>query len=578
MFSSKILPRTLLGLGASVGLLLAACGNTTTPTVSSSSTPTTLVIAKSTAAQPEFTWWPPIVSASACDGLTGGGATGANMYMPLLSLDSSGNIQYSHSIASSIAISRNDQTYTIQMNPKWHWSNGTPVTAQDVVFDWQLIHAATSPGSSLPYCFTGTGGVPKDWASVTATGTHTVVVKTTQPVNPVWFEHNGLSQLVPIPKAVWNKYPGNTLKTLHWIVSIANSPTNPVYKVVDGPYDVSAVHPGQDWEYTANPHYDGSTKPTIKHLIYENEASTSATFAGLKTGALDMATLPFSYLKPAEKLRGYHIVANPVFAFAYLAMNFRPNAEGIGGLFNKLYIRQALQYGVDQNGIIKTLYHGYASPTYGPVPRKPHNAFYDYSYQNPYSYDPTKGKQLLESHGWHEKNGVMTRNGQTLSFTVSYASGSATIAHMLEDIQQAWAAEGIRVQLQSESPTSLGGLVSSPSEASKWAIGGWWNWSYLPDYYPSGGALFMPGAGVNYGNYTDPTMEQLIRLTYQGGTSAQIRKRFQSYQRYAAQQLPVLYVPTPDKIYVVANTVHGVAKNFNPILTFTPVNHVTFGQ
>lgn len=578
MVTRRLSPRTLqASVGACLaGLLLAvlaACGASGTPQANPSSDVLTIALS----ADSNLDWWPPVVSATDCSTLNGGGANGPNMYMPLLWFSRTDQIKFSRSLASGIAVGNHDTTFTIRLNPKWHWSNGQPLTAADVVYDWQLIKAASGASSPFPYCFAGSGGVPNDWKSVVARGAHTVVITTTQSVNPTWFEYNGLGQLVPLPKATWDRYR-NLDRELQFIKNISNQPANPIYRVVDGPYRIEKAVTNQYYTYVANPHYSGAHPAKIKTVTYLYETSTSAEFAQMRTHKVDIGYLPYSLYGSRDELSGYRMVAQPAFAFYYILLNFRPNAYAIGGLFNHLYIRQALQMGIDQPGIIRTLYHGYALPSIGPVPVEPPNAYYDHALKTIYPYNPAAGKALLEKHGWTMQNGVMTKDGQKLAFNMLYATGSATFDNMAQLMKEDWAQEGIDVSLQSEGGQALGDIVGSPSQSSKWAMTGGGGWIYQPDYYPSGGSLFLPTAGFNLGGYNNPTMNQLIPETYQGGTPAQVTKRFDAYQVFAAENLPVLYVPTPDSLTELQTNIRRYQSNYNPILAFTPVNRISFGS
>jgi peptide/nickel transport system substrate-binding protein len=562
--------RVLLALAAVAALTggLAGCGATPT----AAQVPNTLTIALG--AQSTLDWWPPIVPGNDCYTLTGGGVVGPDMYMPLLWINRHDGIDFARSIANRIQVSDNYTRFTVTLNPKWHWSNGQPVTAQDVVYDWTLIHAASMSNSPLPYCYAGVGGVPQDWASVRATSPTTVVVQTRIPVNPVWFEHNGLGQLVPIPRQVWDRY-ANVDQELAWIKSIANDPQNPVYRVVDGPYRIAQAVTDQYWRFVANPRYDG-TKPRIKTVLYDYETSDAAIFAQLKKGTVDIAAVPFSYYEPAQHLSGYRLIREDVFAFDFIHLNFHADTPDVGPLFNHLYIRQALQLGIDQPAIIQSLYHGLATPTYGPVPYRPANIYYDAALKNPYPYDPARGRALLEQHGWRMVNGVMTRGSVRLVLPYIYPAASATLQHIAELLKQSWAQEGIQINLEPLGGTLYLDTIGVAANSDKWAIAGRGVWIYFPDYFPSGGALFTTNAGVNFGGYGSNRMNQLVAATYQGGTPAQIRQRLDAYQVYAAEQLPVLYVPTPGTLYAVRDDVTGFQSQYNAIVGYTPDNRIAF--
>lgn len=551
--------------------LVAGCGTS----AAQATAPSVLTIALPV--QLSLDWWPPIVPGLDCYTLTGG-YLGPDMYRPLLWMSKTDTIQYSRSIASGIAVSGHDTVFTITLNPKWHWSNGQPITSADVVYDAQLILAASGPKSPLAYCFAGSGGVPQDWKSVTADGPDKVVVTTTASVNPVWFEHNGLSQLVPMPKATWDKY-ANPLRELAWINAIGNSPGNAVYKVVDGPYTITKAVQDQYWEFSINPRFSGSHKPTIPHVLYDYEASAASTFADLKKGNVQIAHIPLNYYQPSEALSDYRIVKEPLFAYAYDRINFNPKAlNGEGALLDKLYIRQALQYGIDQQGILKSILLGFGNITNGPVPYAPHNAYYDYNMPQYYQFNIARGRAVLEAHGWRLVNGVMQRNGQPLTFQVIFGTGSPSLTDELELMQADWAKEGIRVSLKSEAPSAVRGIVDNPANSTQWAISAGGGWIYAPDFYPSGGGLYKAGAGFNFGDYNDPHANALIDATYAGGTPAQVTARFQAYQTYMAQQLPDLWVPTSDYIWAVSKNVHGFAANFSAFWSYTPDNFLTYSR
>lgn len=521
-----------------------------------------------------ITWWPPVVPASDCATLTGGWL-GPDTYEPLIYIGPNGAIDYSRSIASHIRVSNHDTVFTIPLKSSWQWSNGHPITAADVVYDAQLIMAASAPSSPMGYCFTGEGGMPTEWKAVTAVNAHTVQITTTQPVNPLWFELNGVAQLVPLPKASWDKY-ANLDQELSWIKSIANKPNNPVYQVIDGPYRLKKWVSDQYWEFAINPKYTGPYKPRIARILYDYEASDASTFVGLKKGTVEVAQVPLSYVTPVKALKSYHLSKEALFAFWFMKPNLRPGAlNGEGALLAQLYIRQALEYGIDQPGIIKAVLHGYGYVDNGPVPSQPHNVYYDYHMPVYYPYDPARGATLLEAHGWHLVNGVMEKNGQTLSFQLLVPSGDTTTTDMMELVEADWAKEGIQATIKIESQSTIGSTEYSPQDVNKWAIVAGGGWIYAPDFYPSGDGIFNPGAGINSGGYSSAEMDRLITATTSGGTLKQVQERFDAYQRYAAQQLPFIWMPAQDFLYAIANNVHGYSRNYNPFFSYTSDNYLT---
>ncbi|PSR21335.1 MAG: ABC transporter substrate-binding protein [Sulfobacillus acidophilus] len=549
---------------------LAACGSTTTHSTSASTSKTTVntaVIGLSPQSSPN--WFFPVLSVQDYTDLNT--QVESLMYMPLLYINGQDQVQFSRSLASGISVSHDDTVYTIRLGHQWKWSNGDPVTAQDVVFTWNISKAASTLSNS-PWLYggVGIGGVPSGWKSVTAQGKYTVVVTLTKPANPTEFELNGLSQIMPAPASAWNKYPTNMVRELRYIESIANSPSNPAYRVVDGPYQFSSMSPNNYWDFVPNPHFDGH-RSTLKKVVLQYEASSTSEFDQLKSGTVNVGFLPPSLWKVRKQLTGDRMVSSYVWGFNFLQLNFSPKAPGnMGTILSNLYVRQALQMGVNQPGIIKTLFHGQGVVENGPIPPEPKTSFYDPALNTPvYPYNPAQGKKLLEDHGWHEVNGVMTRDGQKLAFTLTYTSGSDTYESIVQLLKSSWAQEGIDVTLDSMPFDNVVG-EAVPSDPTKWVMLNWggalsWSWTYEPDYFPTGTGLFNTGAANNPGLYNSPTMNKLLAALDGPATTAQTQSRLYAYEKYAAIDLPVIWLPYDPMLSEYSKYLGGIAKSFNPI-------------
>ena len=168
-------------------------------------------------------------------------------------------------------------------------------------------------------------------------------------------------------------------------------------------------------------------------------------FVGLRKGDYATASLPSSLVGAAKELKGYAVRVRPYeYSFDMIQPNFWPNAAGIGGLFNRLYFREAMRMGINQSAIIKTFYHGYAAYECTAAAPAPKNRIYDAGTCHVFAnYNPARGRALLEAHGWKLVNGVMQRGGVKLAFTMPYQSGSNTDTHIAEYLKSTWAKEDI---------------------------------------------------------------------------------------------------------------------------------------
>src|SRR5205814_1440626 len=124
-------------------------------------------------------------------------------------------------------------------------------------------------------------------------------------------------------------------------------------------------------------------KPQLAAIKFAPFTSDSTAYTALKTGSLDVGYIPTQDLPPKSPSAalppsnplGSAYTLQPFYSYGiqYGQPNF--NNPQVGFMVRQLYIRQALQYIVDQPGISKAIYRGYASPTSGPAPISPPNPY-----------------------------------------------------------------------------------------------------------------------------------------------------------------------------------------------------------
>ncbi len=574
--SAAILASALAGSS----VILAGCGSSpTNPSASTAKAPASIGNTAVVALPPQtgLNWFFPIEPNTVYSVYNN--QTVFNTYVPLISVTSTDGLDYSRSLAKSITANSNGTVYTIDLNSKYHWSNGTPVTSADVVWTTNLLlYSSNSSNKKLPWLNggAGIGGIPTLIKSVKANGTYQVIVTLNKPSNPAWFIRNGLGQIVPAPKSVWDIHK-NMINEMNFIKSVGNSPQSSYYNVVDGPfkYDAALSKPNnQYWTFVPNKKFDGH-QASISKLVYDYFTSSTAEFSALQKGTINVGYLPFHLYKERSKLTQDKFSASYPFGFNYFIVNFNSAAPGhFGTLMKNRYAREALQMGIDQKAMIQAFANGLAVPSYDPVPSRPLTAFFDQSLKNPYPYNPKQGKKLLLAHGFTMKNGVMTKNGIPFQFTLVYPTASKLILDEVQLLKQDLANEGIDVTLEPQPFNNI--IADTQANASKWqAIWFGGGWSYEPDYFPTGGGLFATNAGSNTGGYSNQALDALIAKTYQPGTSSQITSNMNTYQAFVAKHLPVIFMPEIELYFENANYVHGVMKSWNPVLYMDWPNYWT---
>ncbi|MDP9727668.1 peptide ABC transporter substrate-binding protein [Alicyclobacillus tolerans] len=565
---------------AAIGLMMtvAGCGtasNTNSSTGSSSNSQPTPggTITFAVAPQTNLDWFFPISNAAA-DSVANFQLI-YQMYKPLIWIDNNYNINWNSSIASKITYNKKGTVYHVFLNPKWHWSNGQPITSKDVLFSWNVIKAASANNAPnpWPYVGVGTGDIPNGVASVVANSPYEVTFTLDKPANQHWFIYNGLIQIIPMPASAWNKYPNNITEEIKYLGANA---TNPMFdSVVDGPFMMKNAVPNQSWTLVPNPKYDGH-KSIIHKLIFAYEASNAAEFSALESGTVNVGYLDLSQYGSRQALlsKGYTITPEYSFGYYNTQLNMFPGAK-TAPIFDQLYIRQAIDMGIDRNAIDQSVFHGYGAPAYGPIPTVPKTQFLDPTLtHNPYPYNPAAGKKLLEEHGWHEVNGVMTKGNQKLKFTMLYVSGTTSGQDEAELMVQGWAQEGIQVTLKPMPFSTLISVTSNPKDPNSWQMATGSGWFYNgPGFYPTGGQLYATNAPSGFG-YSNPEEDALIAATHQPySTDAQNMKAFFAYEEFTAKQLPIIWNNNVATLVVSASNVHNVQQYYNGATDFPQMQY-----
>jgi peptide/nickel transport system substrate-binding protein len=507
--------------------------------------------------QTDINWYLPITDAE-YDSVANGQLY-EELEKPLIWINNSYGIDWKTSVAQKITYNRAGTVYHVFLNPKWRWSDGQPVTAQDLLFSWNVIKAAsaTTAPTPWPYVGAGTGDIPSGVKSVVENNNYEVTFTLDKPANQQWFIYNGLAQITPLPAQTLDVDGSDWSAEIKYLGSQGENPS--VDRVVDGPFKLKKAVNDQEWVLVPNPDYAGH-KSTVSEIVYEYEGSDESEFAALRSGTVQVGYLMPDELRSAPELtaQGDKFFKAYPFGTYYLYLNMRPGSK-TAPIFDQLYVRQAMEYGIDKAAIDNKINAGLAAPLYGPIPSQPRTKFYDPAVQGLYSFNIKKGEKLLEDHGWKKVKGVMTKGGKMLKFTLDYVTGTEEEQQTAEVIQSDWAQEGIQVTLKPMLFSNFIGETANPADKNDWAIGLGSGWAYSgPGYYPSGGVLFETGASSGFG-YSNVTEDRLIAGTHTPyPTEQQTLKQFFQYEVYTAKQLPMLWLNSVATDVVTLPTVHNV--------------------
>jgi peptide/nickel transport system substrate-binding protein len=501
-------------------------------------------------------------------------------------------INYQQSLADPPTYSNGGRTVNVTLKKDFKWSDGQPVTNRDVEL-WMHIFEA----EKLNYLAYSAGSIPDDVTAMSfpASTPYQFSITFNKAYSHLYILYDQLSQIVPIPQRAWDRTSsstpvGNYDTTKAGATAVYNFlnkesedgstyATNPLWKVVDGPWLVQAFSPATgETTFVPNKTYIGPDKPKIARFEEVPFTSTAAEFDALRSGELDYGYLPTEDLSQKSYFpsHGYDVVKWPDFGFNGMFLNF--SNPTVGPIFDQLYIRQAMQDLINQPQISKDIYHGQAFPTYGPVPITPKSEYLSKALtKNPYPYSVSNAKKLLSSHGWavhvdgidkcvkpgtgSGECGAGISQGEELNFTEEVGTGSAPFTAEVEDMQSSWSQAGIDVTLKQEAETQIYsslGVCHDGNSGCKWEMadggepGG--TATYSPEYLPTPGPWFATNGANNVQGYSNAHLDALVAATYVNSSPAAIS----AASLYTGEQLPSLWQPGyPYQLSVISKKLHG---------------------
>ena len=309
-------------------------------------------------------------------------------------------LQFAPDFARSWQESADGRTWTFHTQPNAKWSDGKPLTAADAAWTFSTILKFQNGPTA------NSAGTTAHMASATAPNATTLVVTYKQPVA------NVLSQLqqVPIlPEHIWAKYATGNGKALTTFA-------NPAPIVSGGPFKLVKYTPKQIVLFERNPNYYGP-KPHINELGLQFFGTYDAEITALKSGQLDgIETVPPTSVGTLKNA-GFVVRENPGNYFDDFIINSNPQQEASHRELLNPLLREAFDYAIDRQAIVKTSLLGYGQPGSSIIPPATGH-WYDPSVR-PTPFNLTKAAQLLDQAGFKMgPNGVRIANGHPMSYTM----------------------------------------------------------------------------------------------------------------------------------------------------------------
>lgn len=418
--------------------------------------------------------------------------------------------------------------YVCTMHPGQYFSNGDPVTAQDVVYSFQRINKINAPN--------GPSSLIAPMKTVTASG------------DTVTFD-------LKYADAAWPDVLATGAGAIVDANVFAFNKLQPDAKIVgSGPYQLQSYTPNQLAVLTPNPHYGGNDVLHNNRFIIRYEESASTLVSDVQQGQVDIG---YRDLTPTELIAlkhssGVTVVQGKGIEIRYLAFNLKVMPGSTAA--QKLAIRQAVSYIINRQDIATNIYHSIVSPLYSIIPDALPGHINSFAKVYGASPNLAKAKQVLAAAG------VAT----PMKFTLWYNTNHYQDTDIATELQRQLNASGLfQVSLQSSEWTTY--IKSETTDGYGVALMGW-----FPDY-PDADDYTGPFYACNNflnDHYCNALVTKAITAE-EGSTALSARNAaFSKLEIQTAKDAPLVPLWQGGQVAAYHGTVMGLQQTLDASYTF----------
>jgi peptide/nickel transport system substrate-binding protein len=490
-------------------------------------------------------------------------------------------------LAESWEVTNNGQRVLINLRPNLKWSDGQPLTADDIVFSYNDVYL--NPAIPTPIKDALKIGESEKLPTVKKISNLQVEFTVPEPFAPFINLVGGITILPKhsLKAAIDQKdSKGNSAFISTWTTG-----TDPKKIVGNGAYVMDSYVPSQRVIFKRNPYYwrkdaQGKPQPYIERIVYQIIESTDNQLVSFRSGGLDSLEVSpegFSLLKKEEKKAKFKIYDGGIdtgTTFITFNLSKAKNAKGEplvdpshSKWFNQKEFRQAIAYAIDRETIKTNAFRGLGVLQ--------HSFVYNRSpfYLTPekglkvYNHNPQKSLEILTKAGFkynQAENKLFDAAGKRVKFTILTNSERKVRTDMANQITQDLAKIGIEVDKQILSFNAYLGKLKDSQDWDAY-IGGFGGGGFDPhdatNIWRLKGASHafnlspQPGKAKTTGWEASDWEKEIDQLYVKGSQEIDENKRkelYFEYQRIASEQLPFIHLVERLDLQAVRDRFQGI--------------------
>lgn len=452
-------------------------------------------------------------------------------------------------LAESWTVSPDGRTWVFRLREGVRWSDGQPLTVDDVVFTLEATFTQgvdTSDRDILTF-----RGERVAWRKLDA---RRIQLQTPRSQPPIGLFLQFIANVAIVPKHKLGDAlsKGGAEFTRTWGVNAAAKDI-----VGTGPFLFQSYTPGQRIVFVRNPRYwkvdkRGQRLPYLTRYviqIFPNQEVERLRFLAKEIDAYSARPREFAELKQQERAGNFTIHDGPeTFSRTFLVLNQNPDGVKPPKLtwFQDVRFRRALAHAIDQNAVIQQVYAGRATLPTSEITNG--NTLYYNTNLRPYPYSIERAQQLLAEAGYRRGSDGFLRDpqGNILEFTIATNAGNLDREAIGNLVRQDFVKLGIRATFVTESFPSLVGKLTGTYNWEAIIIGftGSIEHGTARNLWLSSGDLHM--WRPNQKQTATPWEAEIDRIYEQIAAEIDQKKRKQLYWRFQEivfENLPMLYFP-----------------------------------